>query len=174
MFFGGILLLVKFPSKVIRPIRRGVGGRVAANTTDSGDPLSDPPAWLQQHHPTPPAPDPHPKAFYSATGPLITLPSSGFLLHLMTSWGKWKEPTKANGYRYNHRMCFWWYKAKACFNLATIKGYVAVFNCFVISLPPDLTNRGRLHARSAATTVWGTTSKEVWLELKTSLNEEKT
>lgn len=50
--FGGILLLVRFPSKLIQPIRRSVGGSGA----DSGDPLSDPQLGSNnsayQSHPT--------------------------------------------------------------------------------------------------------------------------
>lgn len=39
--FGGILLLVKFPSKLIQRIRSRVGGGRAANSPYSGEPLSD-------------------------------------------------------------------------------------------------------------------------------------
>lgn len=65
--FGGILLLVKFPSKLIQPIRSSVGAGGAANKTDSGEPLSDPQLGSNN------TAYPSPRHYHSTAGLLITI-----------------------------------------------------------------------------------------------------
>lgn len=67
----GSCFLVKFPSKLIQPIRSSVGGWGATNVTDSGEPLSDPQLGSNN------TAYPRPRHYHNTAGLLLTIQMEG-------------------------------------------------------------------------------------------------